>query len=286
MSDTRAVRLLILDAYDDAGRAGLRRAGATLAGELYRRLLAELRPAAALDVVEFGAAGFALPSGVAITDYDGIVWTGSSMTVHHDTPAVRDQLAFVRAAFAARVPSFGSCWAAQIAVTAAGGRCEPNPRGREFGLARKIALTEAGRAHPMFAGKPPAFDGLTSHEDHIVELPAGATVLAGNGFSPVQAVAVEHAGGQFWAVQYHPEYGLVDVADLSIAREAQLVAQGSFADPEDAARWRADLRALAAAPRSEQGPLRFRLGIDDDVLDPAVRLCELRNWLAVGVGSR
>src|SRR5690606_8283054 len=121
-------------------RAGLRLAGARLASELYRRALTKLAPAATLDVVEFSGEGFELGEGVGLHDYDGIVWTGSSMTVHHDTPAVRSQLEFARAGFAQGVPSFGSCWAAQIAVTAVGGRCQPNPRGREFGVARKIGL--------------------------------------------------------------------------------------------------------------------------------------------------
>jgi len=272
-------RLLILDAYDEAGRATLRRVGAVLAGELYRRMVAELAVDARLDVVEFSsAAGFVLPEGVALGDYDGVLWTGSSMTVHHDTPAVRLQLELARAAYASGVPSFGSCWAAQIAVTAAGGRCQPNPKGREFGVARKITLTEAGRAHAMYRGKPIVFDGLTSHEDHIVELPPGATLLAGNRVSPVQAVVVAHERGSFWAVQYHPEYQLADVAALSIARQAQLIAQGSLRDQADADAWRAELLALHADP--SRGDLRFRLGIDDDVLDPTIRTRELDNWLA------
>jgi len=271
-------RLLILDAYDEAGRAGLARANATFAGELYRRMLAGLAPEAQLDLVEFStAAGFVLPTGVALSDYDGVLWTGSSMTVHHDTPAVREQLAFARAAFAAGVPSFGSCWAAQVAVTAAGGRCEPNPKGREFGVARRITPTDAGRAHPMYQAKPAVFDGLTSHEDHIVELPPGAVVLAGNEFSPVQAVVVEHGRGSFWAVQYHPEYALADIAALSIAREAQLLAQGFWPTPADADRYRAELLALQAEP--DRADLRLRLGIDDDLLEPSIRTREVANWI-------
>ena len=270
--------MLILDAYDDAGRAGLGRAGATLAGELYRRMLAGLAPDLALDVVEFSStAGFELGAGASLGDYAGVAWTGSNMTVHQDTPAVRLQLEFVRAAFAAGVPSFGSCWAAQIAVTAVGGRCERNPRGREFGVARTILLHEAGRAHPMYRGKPACFDGLTSHEDHIVELPSGVTLLAGNHVSPVQAVIVERARASFWAVQYHPEYELADVAALSIAREAQLIAQGSLRDEADAERWRSEVLALHVEP--SRADLRFRLGVDDDLLDPTTRTREVHNWL-------
>jgi GMP synthase (glutamine-hydrolysing) len=270
-----SLRLLVLDAYDAAGRAALQGAGATLAGELYRRLLQALEPTATIDVASHDAAGFSLPA--ALASYDGIAWTGSNLTVHRDTPAVRQQLDLARAACGAGVPSFGSCWAVHVAVTAAGGRCAANPRGREFGVARKIALTAAGAAHPMYVGKPAVFDAFASHEDHVVELGPGTTVLAGNAFSPVQAVHVEHDGGVFWAVQYHPEYEPLDVARLGTLRAAQLVAEGFLRDAAGAAAFLRDLEALQADPSRRD--LQYRLAVDADVLDPEVRTCEVRNWL-------
>lgn len=270
-----SLRLLVLDAYDGAGRQALQGAGATLAGELYRRMLQALEPAAEIDVVAYGHAGFALPA--ALGSYDGIAWTGSNLTVHRDTAEVRQQLAFARAAFAAGVPSFGSCWAVHIAVTAAGGRCAANPRGREFGVARKIVLNQAGSAHPMFAGKPVAFDAFTSHEDHVVELGPSATALAANDFSAIQAVHVEHDRGVFWAVQYHPEYDLLAVARLGVLRAPQLINQGFFADAEDANGFLRHLEDLHA-DRSRTD-LAYRLAVGADVLDEGARTREVRNWL-------
>jgi len=270
-----SVRLLVLDAYDAAGRAALCGAGATLAGELYRRMLHGLEPDAQIDVAALGEHGFAPPA--ALESYDGIAWTGSNLTVHRDTPGVRHQLAVARAAFAAGVPSFGSCWAVHIAVTAAGGRCAANPRGREFGIARKIMLTAAGRGHPMFRDKPVAFDAYTSHEDHVVELGAGTTVLASNDFSAIQAVQVAHQRGMFWAVQYHPEYDLADVARLGVLRAPQLVSQGFFTDRADADGFLRQLEALHA-DRSRTD-LAYRLAVGPDVLDPRIRTREPRNWL-------
>ncbi len=270
-----SLRLLVLDAYDPAGRQALQGAGATLAGELYRRMLQRLEPGSVIDVVGAGESGFALPA--ALASYDGIAWTGSNLTVHRDTPAVREQLACARAAFAAGIPSFGSCWAVHIAVTAAGGRCEANPRGREFGVARKIALSDAGRAHPMFAGKPVAFDAFTSHEDHVIELGAGTTVLASNSFSPVQAVHVEQERGVFWAVQYHPEYDLIDIARLGVLRAPQLIRQGCFTDAADATAFLHQLEDLHA--NRSRADLAYRLAVGRDVLDPVTRTCEPRNWL-------
>lgn len=269
-------RLLVLDAYDRGGRQALAGAGATLAGELYRRLLRRLEPQARIDVAPFEESGFAPPA--ALDDYAGIVWTGSNLTVHRDTPAVRAQLELARAAFAAGVPSFGSCWAVHIAVTAAGGQCAANPRGREFGIARTVQLTDAGAAHPMFAGKARAFDAFTSHEDHVVALGPGTTVLAGNAFSPVQAVQVAHGRGVFWAVQYHPEYDLIDVAKLGILRGPQLIEQGFFADGARVAEFLAELEALHADPARTD--LRYRLAAGADVLDAERRTVEVRNWLA------
>jgi len=270
-----SLRLLVLDAYDTAGRAALQGAGASLAGELYRRLLHELAPDARIDVAAHGASGFAPPA--ALDCYDGIAWTGSNLTVHRDTPAVRQQLDFARAAFAAGVPSFGSCWAVHIAVTATGGRCAANPRGREFGVARKIFLTDAGRAHPMFAGKPLAFDALASHEDEVVAVGPTTTVLAGNDFSAVQAVEVRHGRGVFWAVQYHPEYELLDVAQLGVLRAPQLIEQGFFAGPDDARTFLRELEELHADPARRD--LAYRLAVGGDILDPRVRTREVRNWL-------
>ncbi len=276
-------RLLLIDAYDEGGRAALIAAGVTTGGDLYRRLLGRLAPKATVELVVFrGAGGFA-PSA-ALSDYDGVIWSGSNLTVHRDSSAVREQLAFARAVFAAGVPSFGSCWALQIAVTATGGRCGINPRGREFGVGRTITLNERGRGHAMFAGKPAAFSALTCHEDHVIELGEHAELLASNAFSEVQAVHVSFGRGEFWAVQYHPEYELADVAQVGALRSPQLIAQGFFAGPEDARSYLGDLEALAAAP--DRRDLAFRLAVDRDVLDRDLRTIEVQNWLLAHVVGR
>ena len=93
------LRLLVLDAYAPEGRAALRSAGASEAGELYARLLQRLAPDAAVDVAHPADPDPRLPTGVALADYDGAVWTGSSLTiVAQDDPRVRRQIDFARAA--------------------------------------------------------------------------------------------------------------------------------------------------------------------------------------------
>jgi GMP synthase (glutamine-hydrolysing) len=254
------------------------RHGVSEAGTLYARALAALEPDAKIDVAHPADADRPLPEGVALADYDGLVWTGSSLSVRDaGTPEVRRQLDLVRAALDAGAASFGSCFAAQLVATAEGGAVRANPNGREFGLARKIELTEAGRAHRLFGGKPPVFDALTSHGDEIEALPPGAVPLATNAFTRIQAIAVRRGRGEFWAVQYHPEYDLREIAHLARARAPGLIAQGTFRDPGDAAAWSDAVLALASdAGRKD---LAWRLAIDRDVLDPALRMREVANWI-------
>jgi GMP synthase (glutamine-hydrolysing) len=271
------LRFLVLDAYAREGRDALRAAGATRAGTLYARLLRRCRPDAAVDVVFPADADAALPSGAALRDYDGVCWTGSSLTIHADDARVRRQLELARGVYAAGVPSFGSCWAAQVAVVAAGGVCAASPKGREFGIARRITLNQEGRAHALFGGKPAVFDALASHADEAVTLPPGARLLASNDWSRVQAIAVEHGPGSFWAVQYHPEWDLRELAALTRLRSDELVAQGHFEDRVHADRHARELEALAADPTRRD--LAEALQIASELLDPDEGARELGNWI-------
>jgi GMP synthase (glutamine-hydrolysing) len=176
----------------------------------------------------------------------------------------------------AGVPFFGSCWGLQVAVTAAGGRVRANPRGREFGFARRILLTEAGRAHPMYAGKPAVFEAPTIHRDEIETLPPGATVLATNDMS-LQAATFTFGRGTFWGVQYHPEYDYLDIAAAAERYGATLVNEGLFRDAGALAAYAADLRTLQQQP--DDAPLAWKHGLGAAMTDPALRLAEIRNWL-------
>ena len=270
-----ALRLLVLDAYAPEGRASLRAAGGTEAGVLYERMLQRLAPAAAIDVAYPADPGPALPGPAG---YDGVAWTGSSLTIHAGGDRrVARQIELARAIYDAGVPSFGSCWAAQLSVAAAGGRCAASPSGREFGIARGIELTAAGRAHPLYRGKPVRFDAFTSHADEVVALCEGASLLASNEWSRVQAVSVERGRGRFWALQYHPEYDPHEVAALCRIRRRELIAQGSFADDGAADEFIRRLEGLHEDPGRTD--LAAALGLGADLLDPDRRTIEVRNWL-------
>jgi len=158
-----------------------------------------------------------------------------------------------------------------------------NPQGREFGFARRILLTGAGREHPFFAGKPLVFEAPTVHRDGIAVLPSGAEILARNDFG-VQAAAFTFGRGTFWGVQYHPEYDYVDVAATAERYGDTLVAEGMFRDRPALDTFAAELRTLQANPFDTT--LLWRHALGPAVQTEALRLLEIRNWLQAQVLPR
>src|SRR6478672_1313616 len=172
------------------------------------------------------ADGERLPQGMAVGDFDGVVITGSPLSVYKPVPAVTRQIDLAREVFASGVPAWGSCWGLQLMTAALGGVVRESPQGGEIGIARNITLSDGGHAHPLFAGKARAFDALCWHRDEVESLPQGATVLAANGVSEIQAVEIADVNGSFLGVQYHPEHTFAVSAAIMEARIDRLVAEG------------------------------------------------------------
>ncbi|WP_456476169.1 glutamine amidotransferase-related protein, partial [Oceanithermus sp.] len=140
-----------------------------------------------------------------------------------------------------------------------------------------IRPTPPAPKHPLTAGKPPVFQGIEMHLDHITELPAGAELLATGEHTRVQALAVEHENGAYWATQYHPEFDLWENARLIAARAGALVREGFFEREEDVLRYAEEMKALFKNPRDEK--LRQKLGVDETLLNDRIRQLEFANWL-------
>ena len=275
---TDRLRFLIIDGYPEQSRDDLERAGMKLAWRLYAEMLLRHLPDAAYDVLLPSDPGVEAPAAAKLRAYAGILWTGCNLSINDvANPSVAGQIELARDAYEEGVPSFGSCWGVQVAAVAAGGEVKPNPKGREMGIARKIYVTPQGDRHPMLEGKPLVFEGFISHDDMVCQLPPGGVVLAGNDFTPVQALAVTHKRGTFWATQYHPEYDLHEMARLIVAREAKLVALGFFRDHDDLVALVDRMEALAEDPGRKD--LRWQLSIDDDVLCEEIRQREFVNWI-------
>ncbi len=272
------MHFIIPNCYTRESRDLFDRHGVVYAGELYARLLKKHLPEAEYTIYFSSDLGVELPSGEEVAEFTAVIWPGCNLTVYHDDDErVQKLVRLTKDAYEFGIPQFGSCWAAQIAVYAAGGMVEANPKGREMGLARKIHLTDEGRKHPMLEGKPFVYDAFVSHDDIITEIPDGAVVLAGNDFAPVQAIEVKHGKGVFWATQYHPEYDLDVMSHLIPAREEKLIRQGYFRNHEDMVAYTKDLKTVYDDPSRKD--LRWKYDIDDSILSDEIRELEFVNWL-------
>jgi len=231
------------------------------------------------------ADGKPLPFGITLSDFDGVMFPGSPLHIYDPDPCVTRQIDFARAAFAAGVPVWGSCWGLQLAVVALGGAVRRNPRGRELPIARAITITEADRAHPLLASRPAIFDALCSHLDEIETLPPDSQILAANEVSAIQAIAAQTPGrGSFHGTQYHPEHTLAVSAALIQMRAAELVGEGFGTAPTEIVAIAADYRALDTDPTRRD--LIWRYGIASEIMDPIRRTTEIGNWLRAVVVPR
>jgi GMP synthase (glutamine-hydrolysing) len=252
-------------------------------GDGYARVLRRIDPALRIDIALAADAQPVFAAGVSLADYDGVTMTGSALNVYNGGAPVTRQIELARAVFAAGVPFFGSCWGLQVAVTAAGGEVRANPRGREFGFARRILLSATGERHRLFAGKPVTFEAPTVHRDEIACLPAGAVALASNDMG-LQAAAFTHGRGTFWGVQYHPEYDYLDIAAAAERYGTTFVREGMFCDEAALAAFAAELRALQETP--SQTALLWKHGLGPAMQDETLRLLEISNWLQDQVRPR
>jgi GMP synthase (glutamine-hydrolysing) len=276
-------RILVIDGNVAAIRARQIAALGYDTGTGYAQVLRRIDSSLDVDIVLAADAEPKLPAGVGLDSYDGVTMTGSALNIYNGGAPVTRQVELAKAVFAAGVPFFGSCWGLQVAVTAAGGEVRANPRGREFGFARRILLSHAGREHRLFAGKPLTFEAPTVHRDEIAALPAAAKILAENDFG-VQAASFTHGRGSFWGVQYHPEYDFADIAAVAERYGATLVTEGMFADVAALAAFANELRTLQANPSDTT--LLWKHGLGPAMRTEALRLLEIRNWLEAEVLPR
>lgn len=273
-----SVRFLVVEGNVREAREGFRSAYGRTPSESYADVLQHLAPDAICDIAFPADAGANLPDGEGLEGYDGIVLTGSGLNVYDGGPEVGRQIELMRAVFKSKTPAFGSCWGIQIGAVAAGGDVQKNVRGREINIARNIAPTEAGLAHPLLQGRARAYDAPCSHIDHVTGLPGEITILASNGVSEVQAAEIRHDGGVFWGVQYHPEFDLRTMAIILERYGDGLVREGFFKDRADCDRYAADMHLLHDDPG--RADVAWRMGIGPDILDPVVRRTELTNFIA------
>ena len=204
-------------------------------------------PTDRLHLLDCTAVDASLPDAAGV---DGVFVTGSSSSVHAREPWSVRAGAWLAEAHAAGVPILGVCYGHQLLADALGGRAGPNPNGREIGLCEiEIAIED-----PLFEGLSRVFSALETHTDAVLELPPGATVLAHNARTTVQAMAI---GPTTRTVQFHPEFDAVALRAVIAARAVLIDAESG---PGTAARLHAAVVDVPTGPAILRNFARHFLG--------------------------
>ncbi|SOB86613.1 GMP synthase (glutamine-hydrolysing) [Sphingomonas guangdongensis] len=270
------MRFLVVESETKEDREARRESAGKSAGESYAATLEQLCPGALTERVTPSDAHATPMSAGDIGGFDAVFVSGSPLHVYDRCPEVDRQLDFMRAVFASGTPSFGSCAGLQLAVAAAGGSVRKMPR-MEAAIARRITATDAGRDHPLLAGRPAAWDAPAIHGDEVESLPSGSRCLATNGVTAIQAAEIRFGRGVFWGVQYHPELAPGEIA-AALRRQAADLVDAGLGEGEAEIEERAGLLdRLHRNPDSRSA--RWLLGVDDEFAVEARRRRELINFL-------
>jgi GMP synthase (glutamine-hydrolysing) len=212
-------------------------------------ILAGMGVARAAARVAAVQAGEELPDPGAVS---AAVLTGSSAMVSEREAWSERAAAWLREAVAAGTPVLGICYGHQLLAHALGGRVAPNPRGREIGTVEVEALAPA-RDDALLGALPERLTVQATHVESVLELPAGARLLAASRGDAHQAFSV---GRRAWGVQFHPEFDAGVIRGYLEARREILRREGRdpealLAEVRESGHGRALLRrfaALAALP--------------------------------------
>ncbi|MCB2145313.1 MAG: glutamine amidotransferase [Deltaproteobacteria bacterium] len=134
--------------------------------------------------------------------FGGIIITGSHDMVTEKHPWSEKTADWVKQAVEADIPLLGVCYGHQLLAHAMGGVVGDNPRGKEMGTV-SIRLNPDGRQDRLFEGTPETFVAHACHSQSVMQLPAGATLLASSDMDPHHAFVI---GRRAWGVQFHPEF--------------------------------------------------------------------------------
>lgn len=129
------------------------------------------------------------------------VWlvNGSPCGVYEDIEWIHTLGNFIKQLDAANKPTFGICFGHQLMAQVLGGKVELSHKGFGIGLTHNKVTNETSYMQP----KAPNIDIIAFHQDQVVQLTAGAKVLATNDFCP--NFMVQH-NPHMLSIQGHPEF--------------------------------------------------------------------------------
>jgi len=162
--------------------------------QMFERMIRAADASASFATIRL-ADGEGLPDPAGL---EAILITGSSAGVYDDLDWIAPLERFVGAAYEAGVPTVGVCFGHQLIAQALGGTVRKSERGWGIGCHVYDVMPNNG----VIDGEKIAI--ACSHQDQVIEPPAGATTILRSTFTPHAGLL--YANGTTLSVQPHPEF--------------------------------------------------------------------------------
>ena len=162
--------------------------------QMFERMISAADASASFATVRLiDGEGLPDPAGL-----EAILITGSSAGVYDDLDWIAPLERFVRAAYEARTSMVGICFGHQLIAQALGGTVRKSEKG--WGIGRHVydVVPDNG----AIEGEKIAI--ACSHQDQVIEPPAGAATILHSTFTPHAGLLYEN--GAVLSVQPHPEF--------------------------------------------------------------------------------
>jgi GMP synthase (glutamine-hydrolysing) len=196
-----------------------------------------------------------------LSNYDGLIWGGSSLNIYNNTPEIRKQIEFMKECQKKVKKILAICWGMQVAVTAAGGEVK-KADDSHIGIANEIIINDNGLSHPIYKGKDKRFNSPAFNFDEVKTLPKNAVCLASNKKNRVQSIYFEINKTKVWGLQYHPEITYEKMISLIEFRKNGLIENRKvFKDKKDVEKHISLIKEEISVANKEK------------------RMVELKNWL-------
>jgi GMP synthase-like glutamine amidotransferase len=223
-------------------------------GSMFKRLFQEVGADWSVDI--FNTVQGHYPA--SFDDYDAVLLTGSRADAFAQDAWILELRRRVTELLQTRKKLLGVCFGHQLIALCLGAEVGRAPQG--WGVGRMRYQWHAPEISPASGRTEIAL--LASHQDQVLELPEGATLLASSAFCPVAAFAV---GQEVFCVQPHPEF-VEDLSSYLLDKRRALLGETLYTSSIDSLNQGHDGLDMA----------RMMVAFVEGASDPVAGPCELR----------